>query len=261
MHEALSPLLSGALVGVVLSLVGGGGSILAVPLLVHYVGVASTHVALGTSAVAVAVSALVSLAIHARTGEVKWRCAALFAASGVLGAAGGAALGKSFDGQYLLAAFGLLMLLVGASMLVPRREPEQPDVRLTVTSAPVLAPRLVGLGLATGVASGFFGIGGGFLIVPALLVATRMPLAMAVSSSLVAVAAFGITTATSYASSGLVNWPLAGLFIAGGVAGGILGALLNRRLADYKRALTFVFASSVIAVGIYTASRGLGVVG
>ena len=91
----LAALASGALIGLILGLVGGGGSILAVPLLVYVVGVGSTHAAIGTAAVAVSVNALASLTGHARAGRVKWRCAGVFAAAGVIGAGLGAELGKA----------------------------------------------------------------------------------------------------------------------------------------------------------------------
>src|SRR5215211_3022867 len=96
---------SGGIVGLVLSLIGGGGSILAVPLLVYVVGVASPHVAIGTSAVAVSASALGNLLTHWRLGNVKGRCAAVFAAAGVLGALAGSAVAKALEGQKLLALF------------------------------------------------------------------------------------------------------------------------------------------------------------
>ena len=103
-------------------------------------------------------------------------------------------------------------------------------------------PAILGLGLATGMLSGFFGIGGGFLIVPALMLATGMPIMNAVSSSLVAVTAFGLTTAASYAWSGLISWKLAGLFIAGGIAGGLIGTRSARSLSVPRGALNIVFA-------------------
>lgn len=252
-------LLSGVLVGFVLGLIGGGGSVLAVPLLVHLVGVSEPHVAIGTSAVAVAVNAATSLVAHARRKTVKWRCALLFAATGVIGAAAGSTLGKALDGQKLLALFGLLMLVIGATMLRPRKSEGQADVRLTTQSAGILVPRLVGFGFATGAASGFFGIGGGFLIVPALLAATDMPLQMAIGSSLVAVTSFGVTTAVNYAQTGLVDWPLAGVFILGGALGGLLGTQTSARLAAHKRALSLTFALIVMVVGAYVVSKGLTV--
>ena len=118
-------------------------------------------------------------------------------------------------------------------------------------------PAIVGLGLATGTLSGFFGIGGGFLIVPALMLATGMPIMNAVSSSLVAVTAFGLTTAASYAYSGLISWGLAGLFIAGGIAGGLIGTRSARLLSARRGALNIVFAAVIIAVALYMLARNI----
>lgn len=248
---------SGSLVGLTLGLVGGGGSILAVPLLVYVVGVSQPHIAIGTSAVAVAASAAANLFTHARMGTVKWPCALVFAAVGIIGAAAGAALGKAVDGAILLSLFGALMVAVGLYMLRPPVRGENPDVRLTSESAAHLLPKLVGLGLPVGFFSGFFGIGGGFLIVPGLVRATAMPLLNAIGSSLVAVATFGLTTAASYAYSGLVDWRISALFVLGGVAGGVLGAWLARRLAREKRILSYVFAGIVVTVGAYIVAKGI----
>ena len=114
------------------------------------------------------------------------------------------------------------------------------------------------MGLATGALSGFFGIGGGFLIVPALIAATGMPILYAVGSSLVAVTAFGLTTAANYALSGLVDWYLAALFVFGGVLGGLFGASAASSLAERKGALNTVFAALIVAVAIYMLVRNLG---
>lgn len=249
--EILLTLASGGLIGVVLGLVGGGGSILAVPLLVYLVGVGSTHVAIGTAAVAVAANAVVSLAGHARAGTVKWRCAAVFAVAGVVGATIGAEIGKAFNGERLLMLFGLLMIGVGASMLRRRRQPADPDIRLSRATASLLLPRLIPIGLGVGLAAGFFGIGGGFLIVPGLLAATAMPLVYAISTSLVVVSALGLTTATSYAISGYVDWSITGLLIVGGAFGAAAGIRLGRALSSYKNILDRVFAIGVIGVGFY----------
>jgi LPXTG-motif cell wall-anchored protein len=254
--QTIAALGSGALIGLVLGLVGGGGSILAVPLLIYVVGVPSVHAAIGTASLAVTVNALTSLAGHARSGMVKWRCAGVFAIAGVMGAALGAEAGKAFDGKRLLMLFGLLMIGVGLSMLRKRRRDEAPDVRLTLASASVLLPRLGLTGLAVGLAAGFFGIGGGFLIVPGLMAATAMPLRNAVGTSLVVVTALGMTTAASYALSGYVDWPLSGLLIAGGVAGAVVGIWSGRRLARNKGLLERLFAIIVIGIGAYVATRG-----
>ena len=251
MMQGVLGLASGALVGFSLGLVGGGGSILAVPLMVYVVGVPNAHVAIGTSAIAVAVNAAVNLTNHARGGTVKWWCALTFAAAGILGAFAGSVLGKMMDGQKLLALFAVLMLVIAALMLKTRSRIGLPDVQISWTNVPAL----VGLGLATGTLSGFFGIGGGFLIVPALMLATGMPIMNAVSSSLVAVTAFGLTTAASYAWSGLISWELAGLFVAGGIAGGLIGTRSARLLAARRGALNLVFAAVIIAVALYMLAR------
>ena len=246
-------LASGALVGFSLGLVGGGGSILAVPLMVYVVGVPEAHVAIGTSAIAVAANAAVNLSNHARGGTVVWSCALPFAAAGIAGAFAGSILGKMMDGQRLLALFALLMLVIAVLMLKTRSRIGLPDVQMTLANTPAI----LGLGLATGTLSGFFGIGGGFLIVPALMLATGMPIMNAVSSSLVAVTAFGLTTAASYAWSGLISWGLAGLFVAGGIAGGLIGTRSARLLSERRGALNIVFAAIIIAVALYMLARNL----
>ena len=247
---------AGALVGFVLGLVGGGGSILAVPLMVYLVGVGDPHVAIGTSAFAVAMSAAINLANHARRGNVKWRCAAVFALVGAAGAYLGSSLGKAFDGQRLLALFALLMLAVGMLMLRGRGSGGDAGVVLDRRTA----PRLALFGGLAGVLSGFFGIGGGFLIVPGLMAATRMPILFAVGSSLVGVTVFGLTTAINYARAGLVDGLLAVAFAAGGLGGGMLGARMATRLSRSRGALNRVFAGLIFAVALYMLYRSLGAI-
>ncbi|MFS0737714.1 sulfite exporter TauE/SafE family protein [Sphingomonas sp. 1P06PA] len=251
----VAALASGGVIGLILGLVGGGGSILAVPLLIYVVGIGSPHAAIGTAAVAVTVNGLASLIGHARAGRVKWRCAGVFAVSGMIGAALGAELGKAFDGKRLLVLFGSLMIGVGLSALRKRRTAEAPDVRLTRESAATLLPRLVPIGLGVGLAAGFFGIGGGFLIVPGLIIATAMPLPLAIGTSLVVVSALGLTTASSYALSGMVDWGITALLVAGGVAGTIGGMALSKVLGTRKGLLERGFAAVVIAIGTYVIAQ------
>src|ERR1700722_18088872 len=246
-------LASGALVGFSLGLVGGGGSILAVPLMFYVVGVPDAHLAIGTSAIAVAANAAINLSNHARGGTVRWSCALTFAAAGIIGAFVGSIFGKMLDGQKLLALFALIMLVIAMLMLKTRSKVGLPDVEMSWSNLPAI----VGLGLATGTLSGFFGIGGGFLIVPALMLATGMSIMNAVSSSLVAVTAFGLTTAASYAWSGLISWELEGAFIAGGIAGGLIGTRLAHALSVRHGALNIVFAAVIIAVALYMLARNL----
>lgn len=155
--------------------------------------------------------------------------------------------GKAFDGTHLLFLFALVMVAVGIVMLRGRKAEGVPGAQCNRENA----PKVLGFGLVTGIFSGFFGIGGGFLIVPGLIGATRMPMLNAVGTSLVAVAAFGLTTAFNYAWSGMVDWPLAGVFIAGGIAGGLVGLAAARRLSESRGALTTVFAILIFVVAAY----------
>src|SRR5215468_4527873 len=244
---------AGALVGLILGLIGGGGSILAVPLLVYVVGVKSPHVAIGTSSIAVALSAFANLIDHARRDHVCWPVAILFAISGVVGAAFGSTLGKYTEGQKLLVLFGMLMVAVAASMALRRKGGDKRRVQLDRRNA----PWVVGIGLVVGALSGFFGIGGGFLVVPGLVAATSMTMIVAIGSSLVSVTAFALTTATNYALSDLIDWRLVTLFVVGGIVGAIAGGRLAAALAAEKRALSIVFAVVIATVGVYVVVRGV----
>jgi uncharacterized membrane protein YfcA len=243
----------GALCGLVLGVIGGGGSVLAVPLLVYVVGVTSPHVAIGTSAVAVAVSAFASLIDHARRGHVCWPVATLFATAGVSGAAIGSTVGKLTGGQTLLVLFGIAMIALAVRMATRQEAVLEPSLTVDRRNA----PRVAGLGFAAGMLAGFFGIGGGVLAVPGLVAAAAMPMILAVGSSLVSVTAFGLTTAGMYALSGLIDWRLVVLFVGGSLAGGAAGGWLATRLAKRKRALSLVFAGVVAAVGVYVIVRGV----
>ena len=231
------------------------------PLLVYAVGMDSPHMAIGTAAVAVALNAAVGLVGHARSGNVRWQCALSFAAAGAAGAALGAEAGKAFDGNGLLGLFGGLMVVVALLMLRKRRAAENPAVRMTRANAGSMLSRILPIGFAVGLLAGFFGIGGGFLIVPGLVFATAMPLSLAIGSSLVAVTALGLTTAGSYALSGLVDWVVVGWMVAGGVAGSLLGRAAGLRLAAHKRALEVGFAVLVAGVGLWVIAGALGWVG
>ena len=252
--QDLLTVFAGGIVGFSLGLIGGGGSVLAVPLLLYVVGVRDPHVAIGTSALAVALNAFANLAQHARAGNVKWPCAATFATSGVVGALIGSTIGKMINGQHLLALFAVVMIAVGVSMLRRRSGEGDPLVRMDAR----IAPRLVAVGLGAGLLSGFFGIGGGFLIVPGLIVASGMPILNAVGSSLFSVGAFGLTTAANYAFSGMVDWRIAVLFIVGGVAGGMVGMKVAMRLAGNRGALVKIFAVVLFAVAAYMLYRSVG---
>lgn len=183
--------LSGGIVALLLTVFGGGGSVLAVPLLLYVVGVRDPHMAIGASAAGVSLNALTALAGQAKAGRVRWPCAVLFAAVGSAAAWIGSSAAKAIDGNQLLLAFAVAMAAVGLVMLRPKKNDGDPGVRLNRG----MTPRVVASSAGVGVAAGFFGIGGGFLIVPGLMWATGMTLAAAQATSLLSVAAFGASTA------------------------------------------------------------------
>lgn len=249
----VATILSGALIGLLLAVFGGGGSVLAAPLLLYAVGVRDPHIAIGTSSAAVAANAAVNLMGHWRGGRVKWPCAATFAIAGLAGSFAGSTLAKAMSGAHLLLAFALAMAAIALSMLRRPKSHGDPEVRITAN----LMARLAPLGLLTGFAAGFFGIGGGFLIVPGLMLATGMTMANATASSLVSVAIFGAATSINYAASGLVDWRLAGLLLLGGAVGGMAGLAIAKNLATRALLARRGFAGLVLLVAAYVAWRAI----
>ncbi len=244
--------LSGALIGFTLGLIGSGAGILAVPLLVYLVGIKNIHVAVGTTAAVVTVNALTNCYMHARCGHVRWRAILFFSMAGVLGALIGAHLGKMVNGQDLLFLFGLLMLWIAYQMWHNRAK--VPAVSSHTDSRRVSAA--LGAGLGVGALSGFFGVGGGFLIVPSLVWANRLSIVDAIGSSLAAITVFAGTSSASYAVSGLVNWWLVLLLLIGGVVSGYFGSALADYLGKNKRStLNSVFVVVIGVVGVYIVWR------
>lgn len=253
----LTPLLlagmSGGVVALLLTVFGGGGSVLAVPLLLYVVGVRDPHVAIGVSAAGVSLNALTALAGQARAGRVRWPCATVFAVTGAAAAWVGSSVAKAIDGRHLLLAFAVAMAMVGLAMLSSRKGDGDPGVRLNRD----MAPRVAASGAGVGVAAGFFGIGGGFLIVPGLMWATGMTLAAAQATSLLSVAAFGASTAVNYSLSGLVDWTLVGAMTVGGAAGTVAGLPLASRLGADAALGRRLFAGLILVVAAYVAVKAI----
>ncbi|GLV12996.1 anion permease [Alicyclobacillus hesperidum] len=247
--QTILAVVSGGVVGFTLGLIGGGGSILAVPLLLYVVRVHDAHVVIGTTALAVAVNAWINLIPHWRSGHVRWRPAIAFAIPGAVGAIIGSVIGKAVDGKALLFLFATLILVIAVRTLLQTRRGDRDT--LAATSGRLNMGRVLGMGGATGLLSGFFGIGGGFLIVPGLIFATGMALIDAIGSSLVSVGSFGLTTAVSYAISGLVAWKVFLLYVVGGVIGGFGGSWVSTKLGHQKRILQTVFGVVLILVALY----------
>lgn len=253
MTELLA-VLSGAFVGFTLGLIGGGGSIVATPALLYLVGM-PPHMAIGTSALAVSANAFINFAGHARARNVHWGVAAIFATTGVVGALVGSTIGKAVNGHQLIFFFALLMIVIGLLMLRPRRSGGGAAQEAALTLPVALKAGTIALGV--GLLAGFFGIGGGFLIVPGLILATGMPMINAVGTSLLSVGTFGLATALNYAASGMVDWVVAAEFIGGGILGGWIGMKLALRLGKQRNTLTYIFAGLIFAIAFYMIWRSV----
>ncbi|MGR4865365.1 sulfite exporter TauE/SafE family protein [Caulobacter sp. LARHSG274] len=247
--------LSGGLVAFLLTVFGGGGSVLATPLLLYAVGMQDAHVAIGTSAAAVAVNAAVGLAAQAKAGRIKWPCALTFGAPGLFGALVGAHIAKALPSDTLLVWFAAAMAAVGLAMFRKPTSLGDPGIHIDAGKAMRLAP----VGVLTGTAAGFFGIGGGFLVAPGLMAATGMTLANAAASSLVSVTLFGVATSASYVTSGLVDGPILLALIVGGAGGVASGARLAPSLATRALLARRLFAAMIVLTAAYVAWRALAV--
>ncbi|WDL95519.1 sulfite exporter TauE/SafE family protein [Alicyclobacillus sp. ALC3] len=240
---------SGAVVGFALGLLGGGGSILAVPLLLYVVGIHDAHVVIGSTAMAVAVNAYFNLLPHARAGHVRWKPGIWFAVFGVVGAAIGSRIGQLVPSKDILFLFASFMLFMAYRMVKGRSSSESSET--SGTKQRLRLGRLGSSGVAVGLLSGFFGIGGGFLIVPGLVFSAGLSMVEAVGTSLFSVGTFGLTTAVSYSLSGLVDWGIVVPFILGGAVGGLLGVRSAVRLGKQKQSLRYVFSGVIVVVAVY----------
>ena len=240
MSALLLAAMLGAAIGLALGMLGGGGSILTVPALVYLLG-QNPHGAVGSSLVIVGANALVGAWLHGRAGHVRLRAALLFGAAGVAAAFGGARLSRLLPGPALLALFALLMLVIAVVMLRGQARPAaQP-------AAPVWWRVLLG-GVTVGFLTGFLGVGGGFLIVPALVLLLGMDMRDAVGSSLVVIAINSAAGLLGHLDDGALNWALIGTLLAGGAPGLLLGARLARRLPPAR--LRQSFAVFVVLLGV-----------
>lgn len=250
----LLSVVSGVLVGFSLGLIGGGGSILAIPLLIYFVGFDHPHIAIGTTGLAVGLNAYLNLIPHARESNVLFKEGLIFSAPGVAGVLLGAQLGLITPGKELLFIFALLMIAIAGYMLRRKCVNTAADPKTLHRSL----PKMLGIGFAVGFASGYFGIGGGFLIVPGLIYSAGLNIVSAVGTSLVSVGTFGVLTAARYALSHELDPLISVLFVVGGVGGGWVGARLATRMP--RRRLTQVFAVIIILVALYMIYVNVGAV-
>lgn len=254
----------GACVGFALGLTGGGGSLLAVPLLVYGLAIAPRE-AIGISLAAVGTTALLGTIPRLRNGQIEVGTGVLFAVAGMAGAPLGTWVAALIPTAVLLTMFAVLMLVVAKRMwngsLGTRSLAGQAatcertdEGRLKLTTPCALL--LLAIGTLTGFLSGLFGVGGGFVIVPALVLFSQMPIHRAVSTSLLVIFLVSISgVASHYVAGREIPWDVTGLFIIGGIGGLWLGQRLAGRLSGPR--LQRVFASGIVAVAVLIIGKTL----
>ena len=242
MPGLLLNLMLGFSIGGTLGLLGGGGSILTVPALVYLVG-QTPQVAVTTSLAIVGANSVLGAYFHRAQGTLNWRVAFAFGGTGTIVSYYAAGLSKQFSPQMLMAAFAVLMLIVGAILV--RRDP----IRHADSNDDLKAWKVIAGGAGVGLLTGILGVGGGFLIVPALVILAGMPMHHAVGTSLVVIAMNSLAGFMGHLSGIALDLPLIAVFIAAGVAGTFAGARLSHRMnADLLRR---AFAVFVIGLALF----------
>ncbi|MFE1381735.1 sulfite exporter TauE/SafE family protein [Streptomyces sp. NPDC058740] len=241
------------LVGLSLGVLGGGGSILTVPLLVNLAG-QDTKEAIATSLFVVGVTSLAALVPHARAGRVRWKAGLLFGVFSMAGAYGGGRIAAHVPDTALLVAFALMMLATAVAMLRgPRREGE-PQARRPQGRLPLRRIAVEGLGV--GAVTGLVGSGGGFLVVPALALLGGLPMGLAVGTSLLVIAMNSFAGLAGHLPGAHIDWRLALLVTAVAVAGSVLGGRLSGRIP--QGVLRRAFGWFVVVMGVFVLVRQLG---
>ena len=210
----------GVLVGVSLGLLGGGGSILTVPLLAYVAGM-DAKPAIATSLLVVGVTSAIAAITHARAGRVRWRVAVIFGLAAMAGAYTGGRLARFIPGTVLLVAFAIIMIAAGVAMLRGRK-----DLSVSEGNQQLPVLRITLLGVTVGLISGLVGAGGGFLLVPALALLAGLPMPLAVGTSLVVISMQSFAGFAGHLATEHIDWRLAGMVTAAAVVGALLGGRL-----------------------------------
>jgi hypothetical protein len=237
-------------IGVSLGLLGGGGSILTVPVL-HYVFGIGAHDSIATSLIVVGTTSIVAMVPHARAGRVRWKLGLAFGAASMAAAFGGGRIGAMLPGPVLIAGFAVVMLVAGGVMLLRAR-----DTMSACNPVDVSLPRVLAIGLAVGLLTGTLGAGGGFVIVPALTLLGGLAMREAVGTSLLVIAMNSIAgfagTATHASLAPRITLAVTGTAVVGSAAGVLLGKRMSSQL------LQRAFGWFVIVVGVFILIRELG---
>lgn len=250
----ITALVLGLVVGALLGMVGGGGSILAVPALVYGVGLPLSE-AIPTSLIVVGAASAVAVLPRLRRG-VNWRLAAIVGAAGVATAYLGTMVNRLLDQQILLVAFAVIMVVAGVRMFLKTKSAggpcALPDGGINWRSC---LPRALATGAVVGFLTGLLGVGGGFLIVPALTLVLGLPMSVTVGTSLVIIVINSIAGFTAHLGDVQIDWAVTGAFAASAMVASLVAGRLVRGLSDVilKRG----FAVLVLLVAVYVAIKAI----
>lgn len=228
-------------IGVLLGLLGGGGSILTVPMLVYALGVDARE-AVPTSLLVVGATAAAGMLGHARAGQVAWRVGATFGAAGMVSAFAAGRVARVLPAATLMTAFSAVMLLAALAMLRGRREPARPT--------PPSLGKSLGAGAVAGAIAGLVGAGGGFVVVPALALFGGLALRQAIGTSLLVIALQSAAGLLGQLGAGAVRWELAGVVAVCSVAGSLAGVRLSRRVATDGLRQGFAWLVMAVALAV-----------
>lgn len=246
-------LILSALIGLSLGLIGGGGSIITVPVLVYVLGV-EAHEAIGMSLAVVGATSLIGAGLHYRRGNLQLKTGLTFGAAGVVGALAGSPLTRLLSPPVLMLTFATLMLVIAILML--RRKPSGNDEIESAEQIPSVW-KAITAGFAVGILTGFLGVGGGFLIVPALVMFGGLRMKDAIGTSLFVILLNCVAGLIGHASRSNFNWSLTAKVTSLAVAGTILGTLLSHRVAANK--LQKGFAVFVLTVAVFLMAKNYSV--
>ncbi|MFE5796508.1 sulfite exporter TauE/SafE family protein [Streptomyces sp. NPDC056503] len=239
------------LIGVSLGILGGGGSILTVPILVYLAG-QDTKEAIATSLLVVGITSLAALIPHARAHRVRWRTGLLFGAFSMAGAYAGGRLAEYIPGTVLLVAFALMMLATAFAML---RKPRDGRARTRPAHGDLPLKHIAVEGLVVGAVTGLVGSGGGFLVVPALAILGGLPMGIAVGTSLLVIAMKSFAGLAGHLSAVSIDWGVAATVTVAAVIGSLIGARLAGRIP--QDALRKAFGWFVVVMGVFVLAQQL----
>jgi uncharacterized membrane protein YfcA len=240
-HVIVVVLVLSILIGVSLGLLGGGGSILTVPILTYVAGM-SAKTAIASSLFVVGVTSAAGVVTHARAGRVRWRTGLVFGAAGMAGAYGGGQLAAFIPGRLLMIMFGLMMAATAIAML---RKPRH----ITPRAGDLPIGKVVGEGIVVGIVTGVVGAGGGFLVVPALVLLGGLPMQLAIGTSLVVIAMKSFAGLAGHLAHVAIDWPVTIAITVAAVIGSIIGGRLVERFPP--AALRHGFGLFVIAMAAF----------